>query len=71
MFMAFQLIVSSGREGGVILRGLILARQDPSQGTVDFLPTGVTEDHFFAGINLEGEAVFIKPQGGLVLVPIH
>jgi hypothetical protein len=35
-----------------------------------FLPTGLTDDHFFAGVNPEGEAMFVKPGGGLVLVPV-
>lgn len=49
--------------------GLLLARLDLANGTVDFLPTGVTEDHQLLGI-LDTEAVLEKPSGGLILVPV-
>ena len=50
--------------------GLLLARLDLSAGTVEFLPTGATEDHKLIGV-LETEAILMKPSGGLVLVPIR
>ncbi len=49
--------------------GLLLARLDLAGGSVEFLPTGATEDHKLIGV-LETEAVLMKPGGGLVLVPI-
>lgn len=50
--------------------GLLLARLDLSAGSVEFLPTGVTEDHKLVGV-LEAEALLMKPGGGLVLVPVR
>ena len=49
--------------------GLLLARLDLAAGSVEFLPTGVTEDYKLLGL-LETEAVIMKPSGGLVFVPI-
>ncbi len=49
--------------------GLLLARLDLTAGHLEFLPTGVTEDHKLLGL-LESEAVLMKPGGGLVFVPI-
>ncbi|MBL0312037.1 MAG: hypothetical protein IPP78_04820 [Holophagaceae bacterium] len=49
--------------------GLLLARLDLAAGSVEFLPTGVTEDHKLVGV-IEAEAVLMKPSGGLVFVPI-
>lgn len=49
--------------------GLLLARLNLAAGSVDFLPTGVGEDHKLIGV-LDTEAVIMKPGGGLVLVPI-
>lgn len=50
--------------------GLLLARMDLGAGTVEFLPTGVSEDHKLLGI-LESEALLEKPGGGLVLVSVR
>ena len=50
--------------------GLLLAHMDLAAGTVEFLPTGVSEDHKLLGI-LESEALLAKPGGGLVLVPVR
>jgi len=49
--------------------GLLLARLDLAAGSVEFLPTGATEDFKLIGV-FETEAVLMKPGGGLVLVPI-
>ena len=50
--------------------GLLLARLDVSGGTVEFLPTGVTEDYKLIGVN-GGEAILMKPSGGLVFAPVR
>lgn len=50
-------------------QGLILARMDFSASTIEFLPTGVTEEFQLAGV-LENRAVLVAPNGGLVYVPI-
>ena len=50
--------------------GLLLARLDLSTGSVEFLPTGVTEDHLLIGI-IDSEAMLMKPGGGLVFVPVR
>lgn len=52
------------------MNGLLLARIDPSTQLLEFLPTGLTEDHAFIGV-AEDEAVFLKPKGGLVFVPVR
>lgn len=49
--------------------GLLLARMDFAASTVDFLPTGLTEEFTLAGI-LENRAVFVAPNGGLVYIPV-
>lgn len=51
------------------MNGLLLARIDYAGQAVDFLPTGLTEDHVFLGV-VESEAAFAKPKGGLVFVPL-
>lgn len=50
-------------------RGLVLARLDPQQGTLEFLPTGLAEDHLLVGV-LDSDAVFANPRGGLLLVRV-
>ncbi len=50
--------------------GLLLARMDLAGSTLEFLPTGVTEDHKLLGL-LDAEAILMKPGGGLVFVPIR
>ena len=49
--------------------GLLLAVENLSASTVEFVPTGLSEQYSFIGM-LESEAVFIAPQGGLVYVPM-
>lgn len=51
------------------LQGQVLARIDLTSSTVEFLPTGFAEEHTLVGI-LEGNAVFVNPKGGLLLVPV-
>lgn len=53
----------------VQLNGLVLVRLDISASQVDFLPTGVGEDHVLVGVT-DTEAVLMPPTGGLVFVPI-
>ncbi len=50
--------------------GLLLARLDLAAGTVEFLPTGVTEDFTLIGV-IETEALLMKPGGGLAFAPIR
>lgn len=50
--------------------GLLLARLDLAAGSVEFVPTGVTEDYKLIGI-IGTEAVLMKPGGGLVFVPVR
>ena len=50
--------------------GLVLARLDLKQSRLEFLPTGVGEDHILIGV-LDSDAVFVKPKGGLLLVRIR
>lgn len=52
------------------MSGLLLARIDLATQAVEFLPTGLTEDHLFLGI-AENEALFVKPKGGLAFVPVN
>ena len=52
------------------LAGLLLARENLSTSTLDFFPTGLSEQHTFIGV-VESEAVFIAPTGGLVFVPMR
>ncbi len=51
-------------------KGLLLARFNLGNGTLDWLPTAVGEGHRLVGL-LETEAVFLAPEGGLVFAPIH
>lgn len=50
--------------------GLLLAKQNLTSGTMTFIPTGLSEQHFFVGV-VDSEAVFIAPTGGLVFIPIQ
>ncbi len=54
---------------GLEQKGLVLARMDFAASTLEFLPTGVTEDFALAGIT-EDRAALIAPNGGLVFVPV-
>jgi hypothetical protein len=51
------------------LQGLVLARLDLANSTVDFLATGLDETHVLVGV-LESDAVFANPRGGLLLVRV-
>lgn len=66
---AFQAIPAS-QVPALKLVGLLLAKEDLTYSTVDFIPTGLTEQHTFAGI-VDSDAVFIAPGGGMVFLPIH
>ena len=50
--------------------GLLLAKEDFATSTMEFIPTGLSEKHFFIGI-IDTDAAFIAPTGGLVFFPIH
>ena len=62
--------VPSGQAAFVKMNGLLLARIDLTSHALEFVPTGLTEDHTLAGV-IENDAVFIKPKGGLVFVPMR
>lgn len=49
--------------------GQFLAKLDLSQGSVEFLPTGLEEGHILVGIQ-DDEATFMKPGGGLVFLTL-
>ncbi len=66
--VAFSAVPSSGLPT-LQQQGLLLARMDFTASTVEFLPTGVTEEFQLAGI-VENRAVLVAPNGGLVFVPI-
>lgn len=51
-------------------KGIILARFDLAKGTLDWVPTGLSEGHRLVGL-LDHEAVFLNPEGGLSYAPIH
>ena len=52
------------------LQGLVLARLDAQQNSLEFLPTGLDEDHMLVGV-LDADAVFANPRGGLMLVRVR
>ena len=52
------------------LQGQVLAKIDLVKSTVEILPTGLPMDHKLVGI-LEGNAVFVNPKGGLLLVAVQ
>ncbi len=52
------------------MNGLLLARLDLNSQVLDYLPTGLTEDHVLVGI-VENEAAFLKPKGGLTYVAVR
>ncbi|MCE1229592.1 MAG: hypothetical protein LWX11_08925 [Firmicutes bacterium] len=54
---------------GLGMQGLLVARMDGSASSVEFLPTGLTEDYVLLGI-LEDRAAFSAPNGGLVFIPV-
>ena len=51
------------------LQGLVLARLDLANSSLEFLATGLDETHVLVGV-LEADAVFASPKGGLLLVKI-
>lgn len=51
-------------------KGLLLARFDLTKGTLDWLPTTLSEGHHLVGL-LDAEAVFLAPGGGLAYTPIR
>lgn len=51
-------------------KGLLLARFDLTKGVLDWLPTQLPEGHLLVGL-LDGEAVFLAPDGGLAYAPIR
>ncbi len=51
------------------LQDQVLARIDLSSSNVTFLPTGLTSQFLLVGV-LDGQAVFVNPKGGLMLVPV-
>jgi hypothetical protein len=52
------------------MSGTLLARLDLAQSTLEFLPTGLPEDHVLVGVH-EGQAFLLKPGGGLAFVPVR
>ncbi len=60
--------VSAGSAAG--LNGLLLAKLDMATSAMVFEPTGLTPDNRFIGV-VDGQAVFIKPTGGLAFVGIQ
>lgn len=52
------------------LSGLLLAKLDLATSAMLFEPTGLTPDNRFIGV-VDGQAVFIKPAGGLTYVAIQ
>ena len=52
------------------LSGLLLAKLDLTTSAMLFEPTGLTPDNRFIGV-VDGQAVFIKPAGGLAYVAIR
>jgi hypothetical protein len=51
------------------LQGLVLARLDLAQSTLEFQATGLDETHVLVGV-LDADAVFANPRGGLLLVKV-
>jgi hypothetical protein len=51
------------------MNGLLLAMENLSTSTVEFVPTGLSEQHAFIGM-LDSDAAFIAPGGGLVFVQL-
>lgn len=50
-------------------QGQFLAKADLSQGTVEFMATGLDEGSVLVGV-LDNEATFVKPDGGLVFLQL-
>jgi len=50
-------------------QGLVLARLDLARNSLEFLPTGLDENHTLVGM-LDSDAVFASPRGGLMLVKV-
>ena len=69
LFSAFDPAQLRGT-GAPDAKGMVLARFDLARGTLDWIPTGLTEGHRLVGL-LDHEAVFLNPEGGLSYAPIH
>jgi len=66
---AFQAVPAS-QVPALGMIGLLLAREDFSSAKVEFVPTGLSEQHQFLGM-VDSDAAFLAPAGGLVFVPVH
>ena len=62
--------VPGNQAGFTKMNGLLMARIDFVTQSVEFLPTGLTEDHALVGV-VENEAAFVSPKGGMVFVPVR
>ena len=51
-------------------KGVVLARFDLAKGSLDWIPTSLTEDHELVGL-LDHEAIFLNAKGGLSYAPIR
>lgn len=69
LFSAFNGAQLKG-SGSPEAKGVVLARFDLAKGTLDWIPTGLTEGHRLVGL-LEHEAVFLNPEGGLSYAPVR
>jgi hypothetical protein len=69
VFAAVRAAQVPASERGV-LQGLVLARLDLVQSTLEFLATGLDETHVLVGV-LDSDAVFASPKGGLLLVKVR
>ncbi len=67
--MAIQAVPAS-QVPAMSMVGLLLAQENFTTSTLEFIPTGLTEQHSFIGI-IDSDAVFIPPTGGLVFFPIR
>ena len=66
--IAFGALPASSVQG-LAQKGLVLARMDFAASTLEFLPTGLTEDYCLLGVN-EDHATLVAPNGGLVTVQV-
>ena len=66
--VAFSALPASS-VAGLNQKGLVLARMDFSASTLEFIPTGVTEDFSLAGI-IEDKAALVAPNGGMVFIQV-
>lgn len=66
---AFQ-AVAAAQVPSLGMVGLVLAKEDLTYSSVEFIPTGLSERHAFVGM-VDSDAVFIAPGGGLVYFPVR